>query len=296
VATALLDQAGNEPFAATILNPGEFAWCSVFSPRLADGNQSIVVRLDSWPDTAELATFAGLLGHTETAFFVLNDQRLEMRWFAGNREVPLCGHCALAACSVLLPVLQDGRLLEVANLRGRLWLSSHDGEPYIHFKQPLLKEIPAEKIQIGLSLSKAFDAGRDYLLIVKDEEALKRFDPLKAPLEQLEKIGCILSSPTASATAAFRFFAPRAGIQEDRASGSVIPALMAYWAEKESGEYEFSQESGHGIRIRARRVEDKIALTGPVLRFATGKILPSVSGSLGSYVSHFSQPRNKADA
>ena len=181
MATALLDQAGNEPVAATILSPGEFAWCSVFSPRLADGNQSIVVRLGSWPDTAELARFAGLLGHTEAAFFVLNDQRLEMRWFAGNREVPLCGHCALAACSVLLPVLQDGRLLEVANLRGRLWLSSHDGEPYIHFKQPLLKEIPTEKIQIGLSLSKAFDAGRDYLLIVEDEEALKRFDPLKAP-------------------------------------------------------------------------------------------------------------------
>jgi len=281
VVTALLDQAGNEPVAAKILSPGEFAWCSVFSPRLSDGNQSIVIRLGSWPDSTELAAFAGVLGHTETAFFVLNDQRLEMRWFAGRREVPLCGHCALAACSVLLPVLQDGHLLEVANLRGRLWLSSHDGAPYIHFKEPSLKQIPANKFQIGLPLTKAFDAGRDYLLIVEDEEILKCFDPVKAGLERLEKIGCILSSPCDSATAAFRFFAPRAGIQEDRASGSAIPALMAYWAQEKSGECEFSQESGHGIRIRGRRTEDKIAVTGPVLRFATGRISPGIGDILG---------------
>lgn len=282
VAMVSLYQSGNEPVAEKILSPGEFAWCSVFSPRLVDGNQSIVIRLASWPDTARLATFPSLLGDTETCFFVLNDQQLEMRWFAGNREVPLCGHCALAACSVLLPVLQDGALLEVANLPGRLWLSSHDGVPYIHFKEPLLKEIPAEKVQIGVPLTKAFDAGRDYLLIVKNDEILKGFDPGKASLDKLEKIGCILSSPTDSATAAFRFFAPRAGIPEDRASGSVIPALMAYWAQEEYGKCEFSQESGHGIRMQARRVDNKIALTGSVLRFATGKISPGVSGILDS--------------
>ncbi|HEX7288644.1 MAG TPA: PhzF family phenazine biosynthesis protein [Candidatus Angelobacter sp.] len=247
-------------------------WCSVFSPRLADGNQSIVVRLDSWPEKTRLGAIAGFLGTTETTFVVLKHRRLEIRWFAGSREVPLCGHCALAASSVLLPTLKDGELLEVANLPGRLWLSRQGVEPYIVFRDVPLIEIPAETVQVGVKLLKAFDAGRDYLLIVEDEQALKDFDPKQAGLERLEKIGCILSSRCTSGRAAFRFFAPRAGIEEDRASGSVVPALMEYWAREQPGEQIFSQESGHGIKIRTRWLGDKIAVTGEVLQFARGTI------------------------
>jgi predicted PhzF superfamily epimerase YddE/YHI9 len=118
----------------------------------------------------------------------------------------------------------------------------------------------------------AFDAGRDYLLILEDEETLKCFDPKQAGLERLAKIGCIISSPCKSGTASFRFFAPRVGIQEDRASGSVVPALMEYWASGEPGDHVFSQESGHGIKIRARWLDERVALTGEVLEFARGKI------------------------
>lgn len=276
VLAAPLENLSGNSAASAALEPGDFIWCSVFSPRPADGNQSIVVRLDSWPEKTQLGAIARFLGTTETTFVVLKHNRLEIRWFAGAREVPLCGHCALAASSVLLPVLREGELLEVANLPSRLWLSRQGEEPYVVFRAVPLIEIPAGTVQIGVKLVKAFDAGRDYLLIVEDERALKNFDPKKAGLERLEKIGCILSSGCKSGRAAFRFFAPRAGIEEDRASGSVVPALMEYWAREQAGEQVFSQESGHGIKIRARWLGEKIALTGEVLQFARGTISSAV--------------------
>ena len=198
--------------------------------------------------------------------------RLEIRWFAGSHEVPLCGHAALAANAALLPLLKDGELLEASNLPGRLWLSRQGDAPYIVFRKASLTEIPPETAPIGVRVVQAFDAGRDYLLILENEEILKSFDSSQAGLERLSKIGCIITSPCRSAAACFRFFAPRAGIQEDRASGSVIPALMEYWAAGKPEDQLFSQESGHGIRIRARWLGERVALTGEVVEFAYGKI------------------------
>jgi predicted PhzF superfamily epimerase YddE/YHI9 len=254
-----------------ITDAGEFAWCSVFSPELSDGNQTIVIRLKSWLDPAELGAMGEFVGHGEVTFVVLEQDRLEMRWFAGRREVPLCGHGALAASAVLLPQLKNGELREVHNLPGKLWLSRLGDVPYVVFPRARLAEIPVQEVDVGIPLAHAFDAGRDYLLIMdSDEAALRNFDPAMA--KRLDKIGCILSSRSESATASFRFFAPRVGITEDRASGSVIPALVEYWGRDRSSPYTFHQESGHDIKIRAQQTGDKIGLTGEVLEFARGKL------------------------
>jgi predicted PhzF superfamily epimerase YddE/YHI9 len=250
---------------------GEFVWCAVFSPNPSDGNQTVVIRLQSWPERHVLGEIAQFIGH-ETTFVVFEQGKLEMRWFAGQNEVPLCGHCALAAASVFEAALKRDELLEVSNARSKLWLARVGDEPHVVFPGACLTEVPVEDFKLGVPLVRVFDAGRDYLLVLKDEDALKNFNPQAAGVQALGKIGCIISSPSASSTAAFRFFAPRVGIQEDRASGSVIPALVAYWGRDRSGSYIFSQESGHNIRIRARQLDDRIGVSGEVLRFASGKL------------------------
>ena len=263
---------------------GEFVWCAVFSPNLSDGNQTVVIRLQSWPERRVLGEIAQFIGH-ETTFVVFEQGKLEMRWFAGQNEVPLCGHCALAAASVFESALKCDELLEVSNARGKLWLARAGDEPHIVFPGARLTEVPAENFKLGVPLVRAFDAGRDYLLILEDEYALKNFNPQAAGVQALDKIGCIISSPSASSTAAFRFFAPRVGIQEDRASGSVIPALVAYWGGDRSGSYVFSQESGPNIQIQARQFGDRIGVSGEVLRFASGKLgrIPVTSSLASSF-------------
>lgn len=254
-----------------IIDAGEFAWCAVFSPKLSDGNQTIVIRLKSWLEADELGAVGEFVGHGEVTFVVLQQDRLEMRWFAGHREVPLCGHGALAASAILLPQLKDGVLREVHNLPGKLWLSRMGGVPYIVFPRAKLTELSVQAVDVGIPLTHAFDTGRDYLLIMDgDEAALKNFDPTTA--KRLDKIGCILSSRSESSTASFRFFAPRVGITEDRASGSAIPALVEFWGRNRSAPYTFHQESGHDIKIRAHQMGEEIGVTGEVVEFARGKL------------------------
>jgi predicted PhzF superfamily epimerase YddE/YHI9 len=253
------------------IQAGEFVWCGVFSSCLRDGNPAFVIRLQSWPDDSELGFITAFMGHVEIAFVILENNNLQMRWFAGAHEVPLCGHAALAANAVFLSQMRNGELLPVLNIPGRLWLSRLADEPYLLFPRLHITEAPSSAFSIGLPKARVFDAGRDYLFIVEDEDTLKRFDPLHAGLESLDKIGIIVSSPSSSATAAFRFFAPRAGILEDRASGSVIPALAEFWG-SESGNYSFNQESGHNIRIRAQKLGDRVGVTGEVLEFARGRL------------------------
>jgi predicted PhzF superfamily epimerase YddE/YHI9 len=253
------------------LEAGEFAWCAVFSPHLSEGNQTVVIRLQSWPERRVLGAMARFVGH-ETTFVVFEQDKLEMRWFAGQHEVPLCGHCALAACAVFASRLKDNELLEVNNLRGKLWLSRMGHEAHVVFPAARLTEVPAGSFALGIPVLRAFDAGRDYLFILENEDLLKKFDPQAAGIEDLDKIGCIVSSPSLSSTAAFRFFAPRVGIKEDRASGSVIPALMEYWVQGKPDEHSFHQASGYDIRIRARRFGDRVGVSGEVIEFARGKL------------------------
>ena len=104
-----------------------------------------------------------------------------------------------------------------------MWLSRHENKPYLVFKDVPLIEIPTEAVQTGMKLIKAYDAGRDYLLIVEDEETLKAFNPTKARLERLAKIGCIISSPSRSSTAAFRFSRHEQGFTKIALQDPVIP-------------------------------------------------------------------------
>jgi predicted PhzF superfamily epimerase YddE/YHI9 len=245
----------------------------VFSPDLAKGNPTLVVRLAAWPAVERLRAIAALGTGTETTFVVGGPSRIELRWFAEDREVPLCGHGALAASMLFRSWLADGDCTEVDNLRGRLWLARRGDTPFIVLRRTPLTEIAVGPIDVGLPILRAFDAGRDVLAIVEDEAALVAYRPDPAVLERLPKIGCILSTPTPDGSAAFRFFAPRAGIPEDRASGSVIPALVEYWGGDGTSHYRFHQRSPLGaVEIRASRWAERVAISGDVVRFVKGRL------------------------
>lgn len=256
------------PAAPLVLGAGELAHCSVFSPLPGHGNPTVVMRLSAWPATSRLAELAQASGVAETTFVVLEDGVLDLRWFAGSREVPLCGHGALAAAAVLGRQLPAGELHPVRNLPGRLWLSCSAHDPMVAFRAAELRELPVDEYSLGMPAVRLFDAGRDLLVVLADEAALHAVRADAPEIARLPKIGCIVSAPSGDVTAAFRFFAPRAGIAEDRASGSVIPALVACWATNGNDRFEFRQCSGWDIRIRARREGTRVLVGGEVVELA----------------------------
>jgi predicted PhzF superfamily epimerase YddE/YHI9 len=251
--------------ASTILGVGEIAQCSVFSSFPEHGNPTAVMRLSEWPSAQRLQELALSSDVAEATFVVADPGEIEMRWFAGAHEVPLCGHGALAASALFMGMFTADELHEVSNLRGRLWLGHTADQALVAFQRIHLDEMPAHGLHFGVQPHRVFDAGRDYLVVLEDEEELLTYQPDPTLLRSLVKVGCIMTAPCAYGTAAFRFFAPRVGIPEDRASGSVIPALVEYWGREGQRTFEFLQRSGWDIRIAARRQDGRILVMGDVI-------------------------------
>lgn len=254
---------------------GEYVHCSVFSNIEEEGNPTIVARLATWPSTDRLQSFAKTAVVDESTFIIVTDHTFEIRWFGRDTEVPLCGHGALAVSALFSQWFDGSHFQKVHNLGNRLALGNDNGVPAIALQPINLIELPISTVAIGITPIQIFDAGRDFLIILENEQQLRAYQPDWLALQSLTKIGCILCAPSSTATAAFRFFAPRAGIGEDRASASVIPALIAYWSRTQTPNYQFVQCSGVDIMIGGRQLANQIVVSGKVFELARGNFVIS---------------------
>jgi len=235
----------------------------VFSEQEEYSNDTVVHAFTQWPDDDHLKQLAMQSGCHETTFLKRGPGGLELRWFARHIEVPLCGHGALATASYLAEEMADGDVLEVLNLPGRLWLSKQADQPVL-----LLPRIKTPRVNIELPGAgfayDAFDAGRDYLFFTENRQGFVEFDPAAANLQALDKIGIILAAPSDQGDINFRFFAPKAGILEDKASGSVIPALLNLVEAEGKKHYLFTQGVHERVRIAGDVIGERIGVSGVV--------------------------------
>ena len=277
IAPALSAGTSAGPRVGALPRVDEWVGCRVFSADPQAGNPTAVVRLSRWPDAATLMRLAGALPATEVTFLITQGTTLQLRWFTSTSELPLCGHGALAAAALLAPALAaDARAPD--NLAGRLWLSRDGDQPAIVLPAVALDELPAAALaHAGLSPTRLFNAGRDYLAILDDHRQLEQFSPAHVRFDRLDKVGLIVSAPATVAdrrrglTADFRFFAPRAGILEDHGSASVLPALMAWWSAGRP-RLLFQQRCGQGVVLRAQAVGGRVHIAADVFEFARGDV------------------------
>jgi PhzF family phenazine biosynthesis protein len=102
----------------------------------------------------------------------------------------------------------------------------------------------------------------DYLVEVASDEVLRGMAPDFRALASVECRGVIVTSRSSDPKFDFvsRFFAPRAGVDEDPVTGSAHCTLAAYWQERlsksEFRAYQASKRGGIlGVRIEGRRVQ-----------------------------------------
>lgn len=258
----------------TAINPpavGEFVYCSVFANTEEAGNATIVMRFDAWPSSEILQSIAKAATVEESTFVMMTENQINIRWFGRATEVPLCGHGALAVSALFSNLFSQNHFQQVHNLHDRLWLGHDRGLPAISLKSIDLMALPTHTVTIGIEPMHVFDAGRDFLIVLKDEQQLRAYQPDWPTLCKLSKIGCILCAPSSTVTATFRFFAPRAGIHEDKGSASVIPALIAYWGSSKQKNYDFVQCSGNDIRMHGRKLGNRIIVAAKVFELDRGK-------------------------
>lgn len=210
-----------------------------FASALFSGNPAAVCPLERWLDDRTLQSIAAENNLAETAFFVRRGTggeavpAYDLRWFSPACEVDLCGHATLAAAWVLFH--RGGRTgdrVEFHSKSGPLTVRRHGERLELDF--PTTPGVPCEppaRLLEGLAATpRETLKARDYLAVFESEDEVLALAPRMDAIASLEALGVIATAPGRHTDYVLRFFAPRAGIPEDPATGSVHCMLVPYWA------------------------------------------------------------------
>jgi predicted PhzF superfamily epimerase YddE/YHI9 len=247
-----------------------------FTDRPFAGNPAGVCPLERWLDDATLQAIAAENNLSETAFFFPEGERYALRWFTPVLEIDLCGHATLASAHVLYAHLGETRdRLEFTTLSGSLFVS-RDGERLV-LDLPARPAAPCELVDgvvagLGARPAELLQA-RDHLAIFATEAEVRALAPDFAAIASLESLGVIASAPGDNVDFVSRFFAPRAGVDEDPVTGSAHCTLVPYWSRR------LGKATLHARQISARGGElfcedrgERVAVGGQAVTYKEGSI------------------------
>ena len=252
---------------------------SAFSESPHGGNPAGVCLLKDWLPDATLQQIAKENDLSETAYLVPEDGRYRLRWFTPASEVQLCGHATLASAFVVFEQLfWPHRQVEFLTLSGILsvWRSDAGFTLRLPADPPVACDPPEELLSsLGIRPAELMKGRSDHYLAVYDSEDQVR--SLSPDFDALGKVDCWGVIATAKSEGDYdfisRFFAPRAGINEDPVTGSAHCILMPYWAGVlNKSSLRTWQASARGGELRCVTKGEKVEISGTANLYLRGEI------------------------
>lgn len=207
-----------------------------FTDRLFRGNPAGVILLSSgWLPEQVMQKIAYENNLSETAFIIEDGEDFGLRWFTPTIEVDLCGHATVAAAHVLFN--------EIGHKQDQIRFQTKSGIVSVERREKtLVLDFPSRPpVKCSCPLGPARILGkkpaevrksRDYLFVFNEEEDILNMTPDFVSMKNWECLGVIVTAPGKTADFVSRFFAPRAGVNEDPVTGSAHSTLIPYWAER----------------------------------------------------------------
>lgn len=249
-----------------------------FTDKVFGGNPAAVCPLDDWLPDDLLQNIALENNLSETAFYVKDGNKYQIRWFTPTVEVDLCGHATFAAAFVLFH--HEGH--EDDNIH--FW-SSRSGDLQVKKKGDILTlNFPADivkPVKLSKNLLKSFDlkpnsvckGKSDYLFVFKDEEEVLRLKPTLNNIAQLDARGVIATAKGNKVDFVSRFFGPRVGVDEDPVTGSAHTTLVPYWSEfLGKTELTATQLSKRKGQLFCKCVRPRVEISGRGILYLSGII------------------------
>jgi PhzF family phenazine biosynthesis protein len=247
-----------------------------FTGRLFGGNPAAVVILKGWLPDATMQAIAGENNLAETAFVVPGAKEFGLRWFSPAIEIDLCGHATLASAHVLFqhdyartsPVVfrYKGGTLSVAR-EGELLAMDFPARP----PEPASPD-PALAAALGARPGEVHRA-RDLVAVFGSQEEVEALRPDFQALARIDAFAIAVTAPGREADFVSRFFAPRAGVPEDPATGSSHCTLVPYWSRR------LGRKKLHAIQVSSRRGElfcedqgARVKIAGRAVEYLRGQI------------------------
>lgn len=246
-----------------------------------EGNPAAICQLLEPGNELWMQQVAQEMNLAETAFLHPQQNGYHLRWFTPTMEIDLCGHATLASAHVLweeghLHPEQQARFYTRSGL-----LTAERRGAWIMLDFPATPAQPAvPPVELSHALGVAFEyvgmSQFDYLVEVDSEETLRTLKPDLRLLASVPVRGVIVTSRSSSPEYDFvsRFFAPRAGINEDPVTGSSHCTLAPYWegllGKREMTAYQASPRGGV-LRVEVRG--ERISIGGQAVTVLRGELL-----------------------
>ncbi|MET0357160.1 MAG: PhzF family phenazine biosynthesis protein [Cellvibrio sp.] len=256
-----------------------------FTHKPFSGNPAAVCILDEPKPADWLQKIAAQFNLSETAFlWQESGNHWKLRWFTPACEVKLCGHATLASAHVLARELElPYNEFIFSTLSGNLIAQVDETTitlnfPKIHpklFSKIYLHNDDVGIEQLNLNIVAAYQAGEDIIVELATEDEVLNYLPEIDKLAKIETRGVIITAPGKNSDRDFvsRFFAPRAGINEDPVTGSAHCSLAVLWSKK------LGTTSLRAEQLSQRRgflelgvYQEHVSLIGSSLTFSKGTL------------------------
>lgn len=256
----------------------DFYMVDAFSDRAFGGNAAAVCVLTEWLPDETLLKMAKQHNQSETAFFVRHDEGYELRWFTTQYEIDLCGHATLAAAHVIFNYLghPETEIAFTTRFVGPLRVSRNGDWLTLDFPawqtQPVDTPPPALFSALGIDHAVEVRAGRDYLVVLQDQQQVEALQPDIAAIMPLGKMVCVTALGDDHDFVS-RFFCPGEAVAEDPVTGSTHSMLIPYWGEKLGKTHLAARQvSARGGDLRCEWRGDRVSIAGQATTYLTGRI------------------------
>jgi PhzF family phenazine biosynthesis protein len=197
-------------------------------------------------------------------------------------EVDLCGHATLASAFVLFDDKEkNADELKFDTVSGELIVTRDSDLLCLNFPASPPREYPVNPAigkALGVEPVAVFES-IDFLVLVENEETLRRLTPDFSALRKLTSdgsipgLGIIVTAPGADCDFVSRYFAPEAGVPEDPVTGRAHCTLTPFWSKKLGKKMmDARQLSKRGGVLRCEDCGNRVKINGKAVRYLKGTI------------------------
>lgn len=249
-----------------------------FTDEIFHGNPAAVCPLESWLSDELMQKIAMENNLSETAFYIRDGNKYQIRWFTPTVEVDLCGHATLASAFVLFNYEKFvGDIIHFISRRsGELIVTKAERLLTLNFPADVIKpaQLTNELINcFDLMPEQALRGKTDYLLIYNSEKDIESLIPRFDLISKLDCRGIIVTAKGTNSDFVSRFFGPQSGVDEDPVTGSAHTTLTTYWAERlgktEMKAVQLSARKGH---LKCKYLKERIEISGQCRLYMKGEI------------------------